>query len=159
MFVIFALVLTQANPSPNRKSTPNLRDNARVQELEEEVQELKRKLERADSRVVSVFATYAQVPYANHFVHCSTSFLLRTMLLDISSPQSPPNSFTLSTEGRHVRLFVPGGGPRTRAERGHRADQQTQGREGTARHIRAGIFIIVSTHSELLSTGGVCTNY
>ena len=47
---------TQANPnnpSPNRKSTPNLRDNARVQELEEEGQELKRKLERADSRVVS----------------------------------------------------------------------------------------------------------
>ena len=39
--------------SPNaKKGTSGGRDGARVAELEEEVQELKRKLERADSRLV-----------------------------------------------------------------------------------------------------------
>lgn len=38
--------------SPNRKSTAAPKDGARVAELEEEVQELKRKLERADARLV-----------------------------------------------------------------------------------------------------------
>lgn len=46
--------------SPSRSGTVSLRDNSKIAELEEEVQELKRKLERAESRNVSG---------ANPFVH------------------------------------------------------------------------------------------
>ena len=110
--------------SPQRKSTAGLKDSARVAELEEEVQELKRKLDRADSRLVSRAALLLYIYLYVIVLTFSYLFMIVLYLYDVSA------------EGRWSWLFVPGGGARARAGGSTGAIGAAEGGQRAARSLR-----------------------
>lgn len=143
--------------SPQRKSTAGLKDSARVAELEEEVQELKRKLDRADSRLVSraallLFSSLVLYLFIlfNRTLHISICYCIDVFIFIYDCI----DLYDVSAEGRRSWLFVPGGGARARAGGGTGAIGAAEGGQRAARSLRQG----ESLSHCVFCPGGVATS-